>query len=248
MTETKPRSAIITGASSGIGRATALQLAGAGFAVALAARRADRLESLEKEIAKKGGRAIVVPTDVTDRAAVGRLADKTREAFGSIDVVVANAGLMPLSRMSALHEDEWRRMVDVNLNGVLHTVAATLPAMLKQRRGHLVVVSSVAGRTVFAGGAVYCATKFAVRALAEGLRQELSPKTGIRVTTIEPGAVDTELPDTITDDKVREAMKPLEEMEKLTDHDIADAIVWAVTRPQRVNVNEVLIRPTQQPM
>ncbi|HMB92567.1 MAG TPA: SDR family oxidoreductase [Rhodothermales bacterium] len=239
--------AIVTGASSGIGEATARLLAAEGAAVVLAARREGRLHDLKDEIEGSGGQALVVPTDVTDRRAVEALAEQTIDTFGRIDILINNAGLMPLSFIAKLHVDEWEKMVDVNVKGVMYGVAAVLPTMLEQESGHIVNVSSVAGRRLFPGGAVYCATKFAVTAFSEGLRQELSSRHNIRVTCIEPGAVKTELPDTITDKDILEGFsKRLEDMTRLESEDIAESIRYAVSSPGRVNVAEVLVMPTQQ--
>ena len=238
--------AIITGASSGIGAATARTLADAGAAVVLAARREDRLLDLKDEIEAAGGRALVVPTDVTDRAAVERLAERALDAFDRIDVLVNNAGIMPLSFVKNLHVDEWLRMVDVNVNGVLHGIAAVLPTMLEQERGHIVNVSSVAGRRVFPGGAVYCGTKHAVTAISEGLRQELTPKHGIRVTCVEPGAVATELPETITDEELQRKSAGRWDFKVLESEDVAAAIRYALEAPAHVDVSEVLLMPSGQ--
>ena len=238
--------AIVTGASSGIGDATARLLAASGASVALAARREDRLEALKADIENDGGRALVVETDVTDRAAVERLAERTKEAFGRIDILVNNAGIMPLSLMKNLHVDEWLKMVDVNVNGVLHGLAAVLPTMLEQQSGHIVNVSSVAGRKLFPGGAVYCGTKFAVGAISEGLRQELTPSHGIRVTTIEPGAVATELAQSITDEDILSGSEDRWDFKLLDAEDIARSILYAVEAPEHVDVCEVLIRPSGQ--
>ena len=239
--------AIVTGASSGIGEATARALAKEGAKVVLAARRKDRLEELRQVIESNGGQALVVETDVTSRKVVQSLADQTKEAFGQIDILVNNAGLMPLSYVKNLHLDEWEQMVDVNIKGVLFGTAAVIPTMLEQGGGHIVNVSSVAGRRAFEGGAVYCATKFAVRAFSDGVRMELAPKHHIRVTTIEPGAVDTELTDHITDDELMEGMKGrFEKMKILEAEDIAHAVLYAVTAPAHVNINEVLVMPTEQ--
>ena len=238
---------IVTGASSGIGEATARHLAGKGASVALAARREERLNELKESIEVDGGTAIVVPTDVTDRAQVRALADATQDAFGSVDVLVNNAGVMPLSFMKNLHEDEWEQMVDVNIKGVLYAVGAVLPVMQKQGHGHIVNVSSVAGRRVFPGGAVYCGTKHFVTALSEGMRSELTPDHDIRVTSIEPGAVATELTHTITDEEIMQMFESRHgEMTPLASEDIAEAIHYAVTAPKHVNVEELLILPSDQ--
>ena len=239
--------AIVTGASSGIGEATARALAAEGAAVVLAARREERLHDLKEEIENNGGQALVVSTDVTDRKAVEALIEQTKEAFGRIDILVNNAGLMPLSFVAKLHVEEWERMVDVNIKGVMYGVAAALPTMLEQESGHIVNVSSTAGRRIFPGAAVYCATKFAVTAFSEGLRQELSARHNIRVTCIEPGAVSTELPETITDEDLLEGLsKRFENMTRLESEDIAEAILYAVSSPSRVNVAELMVMPTEQ--
>jgi len=238
---------IVTGASSGIGDATARRFASAGASVALAARREDRLHALKDDIEADGGTAIVVSTDVTDRAQVQALADATHDAFGTIDVLVNNAGIMPLSFMKKLHEDEWEQMVDVNIKGVLHAIGAVLPVMRDQGHGHIVNVSSVAGRRVFPGGAVYCGTKHFVTALSEGMRSELAPAHDIRVTSIEPGAVATELTHTITDEEIVQMFESRHsEMTPLAAEDIAEAIHYAVTAPEHVNVEELLILPSDQ--
>jgi NADP-dependent 3-hydroxy acid dehydrogenase YdfG len=239
--------AVVTGASSGIGEATAHSLAHEGAAVVLAARREDRLNELKDALEADGHTALVVPTDVTKREQMQHLVDQTTEHFGRLDIFVNNAGIMPLSMMENLHEDEWEWMVDVNVKGVLYGVGAALPVMIEQGGGHFVNVSSVAGRRLFPGGAVYCGTKFFVRALSYGMRNELGPTHGIRVTSIEPGAVATELTDTITDDDVMEAIGPLfDEMEILESEDIAASIRYAVTAPKRTAVDEILIMPTDQ--
>lgn len=246
----KDKVVIITGASSGIGEATARLLAKEGAKVVLAARRADRLENLTKEIESAGGTALAVQTDVVKRAEVENLARVTLEKFGKIDVLVNNAGIMPLSFTKNLHVEEWERMVDVNIKGVMYAIAAVLPKMREQKDGHILNISSVAGRKLFPGGAVYCATKFAVTALTEGMRMELSPPDNIRFTAIEPGAVSTELTHTITDKEIFEMWnKPgRQEMTPLESNDIAEAILYAITQPERVSVNEILLQPTSQGM
>ncbi len=247
MTDLTDTTAIVTGASSGIGAATARMLADEGAAVALAARREERLDELQTEIADDGGTALVVPTDVTDRTQVQTLVDETVDAFGGVDVLINNAGIMPLSLMENLHEDEWERMVDVNIKGVLYAIGAVLPLMLEQEHGHVVNLSSVAGRRVFPGGAVYAGTKFFVRALSEGMRDELASAHNVRVTSIEPGAVDTELPHTITDEALlADLEESFGELEMMQSEDIAEAIRYALTAPQRVDVEELLVMPTDQ--
>ncbi len=239
--------AIVTGASSGIGEATARVLAEEGAAVVLAARRTDRLDALRAAIEGDGGTALVVPTDVTDRAAVERMAERTLAAYGRIDVLINNAGVMPLSFVTKLKVDEWDRMVDVNVKGVFYGVAAVLPAMLEQGGGHLVNVSSVAGRRIFPGGAVYCATKFAVTAFSQALRNELSWDHRIRVSCIEPGAVATELNQSISDEAILQGWRRRwENKQILASEDIAEAIRYAVTSPPHVNVFEILVLPADQ--
>jgi NADP-dependent 3-hydroxy acid dehydrogenase YdfG len=238
--------AIVTGASSGIGRATAQSLAKKGVRVVLAARRRDRLDELSSEIQSVGGQALSFVTDVAQRQSCEDLIRYTIEQWGRIDILVNNAGLMPLSFIKNLHVDEWDRMIDVNIKGVLYCTAAALPHMLTAKSGHIVNVSSVAGRIVFPAGSVYCATKHAVTAFSEGLRQELSTRKNIRVTCIEPGVVATELTSTITDESLQEYVEGAKKMAALQSQDIADAILYAVFSPNHVNVNEILIRPTAQ--
>lgn len=238
--------AIVTGASSGIGQATAKELAAKGYHVMLAARREERLVELKKEIEAEGGSADYKVTDVTSVDDMKSLAQETLEKTGRIDVFVNNAGLMPLSFMNKLKIDEWDKMVDVNIKGVLYGIAAVLPIMEQQESGHILNVSSVAGHQVSKGSAVYSGTKYAVRAISDGLRQEIDPSHEIRVTIVSPGAVETELTNTITDEDVLEAFKGTS-MEMLKAHDIAKAIAYAVEQPPHVDVNEILIRPRQQP-
>lgn len=247
MKQLKNKTAIITGASSGIGEATARVLSGEGVNLVLAARREDRLNELKEEIESNGGKAIVVKTDVTERDQVDNMAQKAKDKFGSIDILINNAGLMPLSLMKNLHVDEWDQMIDVNLKGVLYCIAAVLPTMREQQNGHIVNISSVAGRKVMPGSAVYSATKFGVRAISEGLRQELSPSDNIRITAIEPGAVDTELMDTITDEEMKDLVEEsFGNIKTLESEDIAESIRYAVTQPNHVDVSEILIMPTEQ--
>lgn len=237
---------MITGASGGIGRVAAVLLAKAGAKVALGARRIDMLKELEKEIVGGGGQAFVGELDVADRERCQSFVCDVIEKWGRIDVLVNNAGLMPLSFVKNLHVDEWDKMVDVNLKGVLYCTAAVLPNMLEHSEGHIVNISSVAGRVVFPAGSVYCATKHAVTAFGEGLRQELSVRNNIRVTTIEPGVVATNLLDTITDKSLNGFVQNSKKMDSLTSEDIANAIMYAIDAPTHVNVNEILIRPTVQ--
>ena len=244
----KDKVAIITGASSGIGEATARRLAESGARVVLAARRVERLEALAADIERRDGAALVAPTDVTDERSVQRLARTALDAFGRIDILINNAGIMPLSPISKLKVEEWDRMIDVNIKGVLYCIAATLPTMLEQGSGHIINLSSVAGRRSFPSGTVYSATKFAVRAISQGLRLELSPIEGIRVTDIEPGVVATELTHHITDKETADRFQEMwAEKTPLESIDIAETILFVLSRPDHVNVNEILVRPTDQP-
>jgi len=247
MSDLRGKTAIVTGASSGIGEATARSLAEAGANVVLTARRRERLTKLQSEIESGGGEATIVQADVTQKEQVYSVAEKTKLEYGTIDILINNAGVMPLSFMKNLHVEEWEQMIDVNLKGVLYNIAAVLPVMRKQQQGHIVNVSSVAGRKLFPGAAVYCATKFGVTALSEGLRMELSPTDNIKVTAIEPGAVATELTHTITDEEITEGfLKQLSDLEMLKSEDIADSIMYALTQPGRTNVSEILVMPTDQ--
>ncbi|MEH2199601.1 SDR family oxidoreductase [Nostoc sp.] len=234
---------IITGASSGLGEATAKRLAASGAQLMLAARREDRLKELVTAIAKSGGTATYQVIDVTDRAQVEALAKKTLSTYGRIDVLINNAGLMPLSPLDQVKVEEWDRMIDVNIKGVLYGIAAVLPIMRQQKSGHVINLSSVAGHKVFAGSAVYCATKYAVRAISEGLRLESNGE--IRSTNISPGAVATELTSTITDKDTAAGINQLYAIAIDADA-IARAIVYAIEQPGDVDVNEIIIRPTRQ--
>ncbi len=246
MSTLKGKVALVTGASSGIGSATALALAGAGARVALGARRTDRLAQLEAKIRAEGGDAISCGLDVAQRPQCEAFVKAAMDRWGAIDILVNNAGLMPLSFLKSLKVDEWEQMVDVNIKGVLFCTAAVLEHMRKRKTGHIVNISSVAGRVVFPAGSVYCATKHAVNAFTEGLRQELSARSNIRVTCIEPGVVATELVNTITDRSLREFVENTKRMEALRAEDIADSVLYAVGSPPHVNVNEILIRPITQ--
>jgi NADP-dependent 3-hydroxy acid dehydrogenase YdfG len=236
--------AVVTGASSGIGEATVRSLAGEGAAVVAGARRKERLDGLVEEVTRDGGKAIAVECDVTDEQQAHALVDRAIEEFGKIDILVNNAGVMLLSKVEKGLSDEWRQMFDVNVLGLLYATDAAVEAMKRQGSGHIVNVSSVAGRKTRPTGGVYSGTKFAVNAISEALRQELL-EDGIRITMVEPGAVATELTEHITDEEVREGLKQ-RNIEPLQSEDIANAITYAVSQPQRVSVNEILIRPTQQ--
>lgn len=233
---------VITGASSGLGESMARHLAARGAKLVLGARREERLQKLADEI-NKGGEAIWQTTDVTRRDQVEALAAAAKERFGRIDVMVNNAGLMPLSPLDSLKVDEWEQMVDVNIKGVMYGIAAVLPAMREQKSGHVINLSSVAGHKLFPGAAVYCATKFAVRALSEGLRMEAGNE--IRCTNISPGAVATELTSTITDENAKQAADDLYEIAIGPDA-VARAVVYAIEQPADVDINEIILRPTAQ--
>lgn len=236
--------AIVTGASSGIGAATARALADEGMAVALAARRADRLESLAADIEDGPGEALVVPTDVTDRDAVDDLVAETVDAFGDLDTLVNNAGVMLLQQVADADPDDWRTMVEVNLLGLMNASKAALPHL--RGGGDLVQVSSVAGRTTSQTAAGYNATKWGVNGFTDALRKE-ETENGVRTTIVEPGAVDTELQDHIPDEEVRERLEGwVESMEALQAEDIAAAVLYAVGQPRHVSVNELMVRPTDQ--
>ncbi|HET7579123.1 MAG TPA: SDR family oxidoreductase [Bacillales bacterium] len=235
---------ILTGASSGIGEAAAKELAGHGAKLVLAARREERLQDLQKAIEKEGGEAIYRVTDVTSRDQMKALAQKALDTYGQIDVMVNNAGLMPNSFLHKLKVDEWDRMVDVNIKGVLYGIAAVLPHMRERQAGHVINVSSVAGHVTSPGSAVYSGTKFAVRAITEGLRKEESANN-IRTTIISPGAVATELTDTITDEELKPKFEELYQ-KAIQSEDIARAIRYAIEEPDSVSINEILVRPTSQ--
>ncbi|WP_327739159.1 SDR family oxidoreductase [Streptomyces nojiriensis] len=230
----------VTGASSGIGEATARRLAADGHRLLLGARRADRLDALSREINEAGGTAAFQRLDVTDAADVQAFVAAARELYGRMDVMVNNAGVMPLSPLDALKVDEWDRMIDVNVRGVLHGIAAALPVMRAQGGGHFVNVASVGAYEVSPTAAVYCATKFAVRALSEGLRQESDGS--LRVTLVSPGVTESELAEGISDPAARAAMKAYRAV-ALPASAIAEAIAYAVAQPAEVDVNEIVVRP-----
>jgi len=236
---------VITGASSGLGEATARDLSAQGATVVLGARRADRIQSLADELTRRGGKALAVPTDVIHSEQVKKLVDRAVQAHGRIDVMINNAGLMPQSPLERLRIDEWDRMIDVNVKGVLYGIAAALPYMKQQKSGHIINVSSVAGHKVRAGGAVYAATKHAVLALSEGLRQEVKPYN-IRTTVISPGAVATELPNSISEPDVAESFHKFYEAFAIPADSFARAVAFAIGQPEDVDVNEILFRPTRQ--
>lgn len=233
---------LITGASSGIGEATSRLLAHAGLQVVLGARRTERLETIVSEIRHKGGAAEYRALDVTSLEEMQAFVEFARDKFGRIDVVVNNAGLMPLAKLEVLKVDEWDRMIDVNIRGVLHGIAAALPIFKQQQSGQFVNLSSIGGHKVFPTSAVYCATKFAVRAISEGLRQE---STDIRVTVISPGTTQSELPNTITDAEAAQMVKRFGEA-SIPAKAIARSIAKAIEQPADVDVNEIVVRPIGQ--
>ncbi|MBC5994113.1 SDR family oxidoreductase [Pontibacter cellulosilyticus] len=239
----KDKVAIVTGASQGIGKATAKVLAEAGAKVVLAARHADDLKEVKQEIESKGGEATIAETDVTDLKQVEAMAQIALDKYGTIDILVNSAGLMPLSYMKNRHLEEWEKMVDVNLKGILKAVYAVLPTMIQNKSGHIVNMASIDGRVMYRGGAVYGATKAAIIALSEGLRMELSPDYNIRITSVEPGTVDTDLRESITDKELLNDMDWDNGESKLEPEDIADSILYALTLPNRANVNEILLKP-----
>jgi NADP-dependent 3-hydroxy acid dehydrogenase YdfG len=236
---------VITGASSGMGEAAARYMASLGASVVLGARRADRIEKLADEIKASGGKALAVTTDVTKREAVQALVDAAVETYGRIDVLINNAGIMPLSPLERLRVEEWDQMIDVNLKGVLYGIAAALPYMKAQKSGHIINLSSVAGHKLFGGSAVYSATKFGVRAISEGLRQEVKPYN-IRTTIISPGAVKTELLEHITEKDIQQANQDYVSEVGVSADTFGRLIAFVVGQPDDVDVNEILFRPTAQ--
>ncbi|MFK4436789.1 SDR family oxidoreductase [Paenibacillus sp. RC21] len=235
---------IITGASSGIGEATAKELASKGAKLVLAARREDRLKILQNEIQKNGGKAIYKVTDVASQEHMEELAKYTLQEFGKIDVMINNAGVMPLSAISEIKISEWDKMVDVNIKGVLYGIAAVLPSMRERKEGHIINVSSIAGHLVFPASSVYSGTKFAVRAITEGLRRE-ECINNIRTTIVSPGSIDTELTAAISNSELKTAIN--ENMKiAIEPSNIARAIAFAIEQPADVAINEMIIRPTIQ--
>jgi len=239
----KDKVVVITGASSGLGEATARLLAREGAKLVLGARRLDRLQALAKELFLAGDAAVQI--DVTKCEQVRRLVDRAVQSHGRIDVMFNNAGLMPQSPLERLKIDDWDRMIDVNIKGVLYGIAAALPYMKQRKAGHFINVSSVAGHKVRAGGAVYAATKHAVRALSEGLRQEVKPYN-IRTTVISPGAIATELPNSITEADLSESFHKFYEEFAIPADSFARAVAFAISQPDDVDINEILLRPTRQ--
>jgi len=239
----QPKVILITGASSGIGEAAARLLAAQGHQLVIGARRTERLAALAEEIQTSGGSVRYRALDVTSSADVNAFAQFALDAFGRIDVIVNNAGVMPLSPLSATKVDEWNRMIDVNIRGVLHGIAAVLPVMERQGLGQVINMSSIGGLSVSPTAAVYCATKFAVRAISDGLRQETDK---VRVSVICPGVVESELADSISDDTARAAMRDFRRV-ALTSDAIARSIAYAIEQPADVDVSEIVVRPTASP-
>jgi NADP-dependent 3-hydroxy acid dehydrogenase YdfG len=236
---------VITGASSGFGEAAARLLSRQGATVVLGARRTERIRELAKELNERGGRALAMTTDVTDRAQVEALVGASVKTYGRVDVMINNAGLMPQSPLERLKVDEWEQMIDVNIKGVLYGIAAALPHMKQQHSGHFINVSSVAGHKVLVNSAVYAATKYAVRALSEGLRQEVKCYN-IRTTVISPGAVATELVDSITEADINREMHEFYGRYAIPADSFAQVVSFAISQPDDVDINEVLYRPTRQ--
>lgn len=235
---------LITGASSGLGEATARHLAERGAKLALAARRQDKLETIAEDLRAKGTEVEVIQTDVTDRAQVQTMVDRTVERFGRMDVIVNNAGLMAIAPMDEAKVDEWDKMIDINIKGVLYGIASALPVFRKQQSGHVINLSSVAGIKVFApGGTVYSGTKYAVRAITDGLRAEVGGN--IRTTSIEPGAVDSELKYGSSHEESSEAVQQFYQ-QAIPSDSVARAIAYAIEQPDDVDINEIVLRPTSQ--
>ena len=239
----KDKVVVITGASSGLGEAAARLLAKEGAKLVLGARRIDRLQALAGELSL--GKDAILRTDVTDVTQVRRLVDHAVKSHGRVDVIINNAGLMPHSPLERGKVEDWDRMIDVNIKGVLYGIAAALPHMKTQKSGHIINVSSVAGHKVGPGGAVYAATKHAVRVISEGLRQEVKPYN-IRTTIISPGAVATELPDSVTEPDVAEGVRALYHRVAIPANSFARTVVFAMSQPEEVDINEILFRPTAQ--
>lgn len=234
---------LITGASSGIGAGIARELAASGATLLLGARRVDRLETLAAELEQQGAEVAVAALDVTSRASVQQFAEVALEKWGRIDVIINNAGVMPLSPLASLKVDEWDQMIDVNIKGVLYGIAAVLPPMLAREAGHIINIASIGALSVSPTAAVYCATKFAVRAISDGLRQE---NTQLRVTCIHPGVVESELASTITDPAAAALMEDYRSI-ALQPAAIGRAVRFAIEQPDDVDVSEIVVRPTRSP-
>jgi NADP-dependent 3-hydroxy acid dehydrogenase YdfG len=235
---------VITGASSGLGNATARHLSAQGGSVVLGARRVDLITALADDLAAQGGKALAIATDVTHYDQVQKLVDAAVQTYGRVDVMINNAGVAPISQLERIKVDEWDQMIDVNIKGVLYGIAAALPYMKQQKAGHILNVSSVAAYTITPATAVYSATKKAVRALSEGLRQEVKPYN-IRTTVISPGAIATELPNGVSEPEIAEAVRAFYEI-ALPAESFAQTVAFAISQPDEVDVNEILFRPTRQ--
>ncbi|WP_333609809.1 SDR family oxidoreductase [Pantoea piersonii] len=234
---------LITGASSGIGAGIARELATSGAILLLGARRVDRLQALAAELEQQGAEVAVAALDVTSRVSVQQFAEVALQKWGQIDVMINNAGVMPLSPLASLKVDEWDQMIDVNIKGVLYGIAAVLPPMLAREAGHIINIASIGALSVSPTAAVYCATKFAVRAISDGLRQE---NTQLRVTCIHPGVVESELATTITDPAAAALMNDYRAI-ALQPAAIGRAVRFAIEQPDDVDVSEIVVRPTRSP-
>ncbi len=241
----KGKVVVITGASSGLGEATARLLSAQGATVVLGARRVERIQSIANELIGSGGNALAIQTDVTHYDQVKQLVDATVQTYRRIDVMINNAGVMPHSPLERLKIDDWDRTIDVNIKGVLYGIAAALPHMKQQKAGHIINVSSVAGHKVRPGSVVYAAAKHAVRVISEGLRQEVKPYN-IRTTVISPGAVATELPNSVSEPDIAESIRKFYEEIAIPAESFARAVAFAMSQPEDVDVNEILFRPTRQ--
>lgn len=245
MNNIKDKVVVITGASSGLGEATAKHLSFLGAKLVLGARRTENLKRISDEINNSGGQAIYVTTDTAKRSDVENLVNTALEKFGQIDVLINNAGIMPLAGLNKLKVDEWERMIDVNIKGVLYGIAAVLPYMSERGEGHIINIASVAGIKVFSPiGSVYSATKFAVRALTEGLRAETGGK--IRTTIISPGAIESELKDGSSDPDASATVNAFYNANEIPSDSVARAIAYAIEQPHNVDINEIVLRPTCQ--
>ncbi len=245
MSQVNQKVIVITGASSGLGEATATHLAALGAKVVLGARRLERINALADRITTSGGSALAVQTDVKVRSEVENLVNAAIDHFGRVDVMLNNAGIMPQAPMAHTRVEEWDQQIDINIKGVLYGIAAVLPHMIERRSGQIINVSSVAGHKVIPPATVYCATKHAVRALTEGLRMEMTPHN-IRTTILSPGAVATELPDSIKDADVAKGIRDFYEQCAIPADSFARAVEFAISQPEDVDINEILFRPTAQ--
>lgn len=242
-TPNTPKVIVLTGASSGIGEATTRHLAQMGHQLVIGARRTDRLMELQDELRSQGASVNAFTLDVTQLNDMQRITDFAQQRYGRIDVLISNAGVMPLSPLAALKVNEWNRMINVNVRGVLHGIAAVLPAMQTQGHGHIINVASIGAHAVTPTAAVYCASKYAVRAISDGLRQETDV---LRVTVVSPGVVESELADSISDETAREEMREFRRI-ALAPQAVARAIGYAISQPDDVDVNEIIVRPTASP-